>query len=59
MSEDGTRDVFGKYSTIRQIRVGNTNAARETVYVVYDDIFQVGFATENMNGFQVASPVCT
>lgn len=46
-------DIFGKYGSIRQIRLGNSNQTRGTAYVVYDDIFEAKTACENLNGLHV------
>eukprot|EP01086_Lenisia_limosa_P014447 TRINITY_DN44_c0_g1_i2.p2 TRINITY_DN44_c0_g1~~TRINITY_DN44_c0_g1_i2.p2 ORF type:complete len:123 (+),score=36.19 TRINITY_DN44_c0_g1_i2:85-453(+) len=46
-------DIFGKYGTVRQIRVGNAPRSRGTAYVAYDDIYQAKAALEGLQGYHV------
>jgi pre-mRNA branch site protein p14 len=34
-------DLFGRYGSIRQIRIGNEQKSRGTAFVVYDDVMDV------------------
>jgi pre-mRNA branch site protein p14 len=45
--------IFGKYGSIRQIRLGNQHNTRGTAFVVYDDIFDAKNAQESLSGFNV------
>ncbi|KXS21553.1 RNA-binding domain-containing protein [Gonapodya prolifera JEL478] len=46
-------DLFGKYGSIRQIRIGTAADTKGTAFVVYDDIFDAKTACEHLNGFNV------
>jgi pre-mRNA branch site protein p14 len=46
-------DIFGKYGSIRQIRLGNTQETRGTAFVVYEDIFDAKNACEHLSGFGI------
>lgn len=46
-------DIFGKYGSIYQIRIGNTPETRGRALVVYDDIHDAKQACEHLNGFNV------
>lgn len=35
-------DLFGRYGSIRQIRLGNEQKSRGTAFVVFDDVMDVG-----------------
>ena len=35
-------DLFGRYGSIRQIRIGNEQKTRGTAFVVFDDVMDVG-----------------
>lgn len=39
---DDLYDLFGRYGSIRQIRIGNEQKTRGTAFVVYDDVMDVG-----------------
>lgn len=34
-------DLFGRYGSIRQIRIGNEAKTKGTAFVVYDDVMDV------------------
>lgn len=34
-------DLFGRYGSIRQIRIGNEQKSRGTAFVVFDDVMDV------------------
>ena len=34
-------DLFGRYGSIRQIRIGNEQKTKGTAFVVYDDVMDV------------------
>lgn len=38
---DDLYDLFGRYGSIRQIRIGNEQKTRGTAFVVYDDVMDV------------------
>ena len=44
-------DLFGKYGSVRQVRVGNQQTTKGTAYVVYDDIFDAKNACEHLSGY--------
>ncbi|RUP51264.1 14 kDa subunit splicing factor 3b [Jimgerdemannia flammicorona] len=46
-------DIFGKYGSIRQIRVGTANDTRGTAFVVYEDIFDAKAACDHLQGFNI------
>ena len=47
-------DIFGKYGSIRQIRLGDADKeTKGTAFVVYEDIFDAKKAVENLSGFNV------
>ena len=48
-------DIFGKYGTIHQIRVGNTPETRGTAYVVYEEIFVAKNACDHLLGVNVSN----
>ncbi|EZG55391.1 putative RNA-binding protein [Gregarina niphandrodes] len=54
VSNDDLYDIFGKYGSIRQIRVGVAPNTKGTGYVVYDDICDAKNAVDHLNGFNVA-----
>ena len=58
---DELYDIFGKYGSIRQIRLGNSTTTRGSAFVVYDDVFDAKAAMEQLSGFNVAGRylVCT
>lgn len=37
-------DLFGRYGSIRQIRIGNEQKTKGTAFVVFDDVMDVRFA---------------
>ncbi|EJU06339.1 RNA-binding domain-containing protein [Dacryopinax primogenitus] len=46
-------DLFGRYGTIRQIRLGNEQKTRGTAFVVYDDVMDAKNALDHLNGFHL------
>eukprot|EP01059_Diplonema_ambulator_P030849 TRINITY_DN5459_c0_g1_i1.p1 TRINITY_DN5459_c0_g1~~TRINITY_DN5459_c0_g1_i1.p1 ORF type:complete len:129 (+),score=26.45 TRINITY_DN5459_c0_g1_i1:66-452(+) len=44
-------EVFGKFGTLRQVRVGNKAETKGTAFVVYDDIFDAKNACDHLAGF--------
>jgi len=46
-------DIFGKYGTIFQIRMGDKPDTRGTAFVVYDDIYDAKNAVDHLSGFNV------
>ncbi|KAF0987900.1 hypothetical protein HZS_587 [Henneguya salminicola] len=48
-------DIFGKYGSIYQIRLGSSVETRGTAYVIYDDIYDAKKACEQLSGFNVCN----
>jgi pre-mRNA branch site protein p14 len=46
-------DIFGKYGTIYQIRIGDKPDTRGTAFVIYDDIYDAKNAVDHLSGFNV------
>ncbi|TPX69016.1 hypothetical protein SpCBS45565_g02730 [Spizellomyces sp. 'palustris'] len=46
-------DLFGKYGSIRQIRVGTATDTKGTAFVVYEDIFDAKAACDHLSGFNI------
>ncbi|KAL2918862.1 Splicing factor 3B subunit 6 [Polyrhizophydium stewartii] len=46
-------DLFGKYGSIRQMRLGTAADTRGTAFVVYDDIFDAKAACDHLSGFNL------
>lgn len=38
-------DLFGRYGSIRQIRIGNEQKTKGTAFVVFDDVMDVGIVS--------------
>jgi len=38
-------DLFGRYGSIRQIRIGNEQKTKGTAFVVYEDVMEVSQAS--------------
>jgi len=55
ISSEEMYDIFGKYGTIRQIRLGSAKDTRGTAFVVYDDIYDAKTAVDHLSGFNVAN----
>ncbi len=51
ISTDELYGLFGKYGSIRQVRLGNSTTTRGNAFVVYDDIFDAKNACEHLSGF--------
>lgn len=49
---DDLYDLFGRYGSIRQIRIGNEQKTKGTAFVVYDDVMDVRwlFCMMNLHG---------
>jgi pre-mRNA branch site protein p14 len=41
-------DLFGRYGTIRQIRIGNEQKTKGTAFVVFDDVMDVGVSVHTV-----------
>lgn len=54
ISNDELYDIFGKFGTIQQIRIGNAVDTKGTAFVVYDDVFDAKAALDGLSGFNVA-----
>ncbi|KDQ08845.1 hypothetical protein BOTBODRAFT_69514 [Botryobasidium botryosum FD-172 SS1] len=50
---DDLYDLFGKYGTIRQVRLGNDPKTRGTAFVVFDDVMDAKNALDHLNGFHL------
>merc|ERR1711918_31789 len=50
---DRLYEIFGKYGSIRQIRMGNTKDTKGTAFVVYEDIFDAKAAHLHLSGFNI------
>ncbi|EDR12340.1 uncharacterized protein LACBIDRAFT_183183 [Laccaria bicolor S238N-H82] len=46
-------DLFGRYGSIRQIRIGNEAKTKGTAFVVYDDVMDAKNALDHLNGFHL------
>ncbi|CDR42933.1 hypothetical protein NBRC10512_003971 [Rhodotorula toruloides] len=46
-------DLFGKYGSIRQVRLGTEGKAKGTAYVVYEDVMDAKTAFDHLNGFHL------
>ncbi|KAL7282523.1 LOW QUALITY PROTEIN: hypothetical protein ACG7TL_003994 [Trametes sanguinea] len=46
-------DLFGRYGSIRQIRIGNDQKTRGTAFVVFDDVMDAKNALDHLNGFHL------
>tara|TARA_B110000211_G_scaffold150137_1_gene170789 strand:+ start:207 stop:473 length:267 start_codon:yes stop_codon:yes gene_type:complete len=53
IESDDLYTIFGKYGSIRQIRLGNAHNTRGTAFVVYDDIWDAKNAQESLSHFNV------
>lgn len=36
-------DLFGRYGSIRQVRIGNEQKTKGTAFVVFDDVMDVSY----------------
>jgi len=50
---DDLYDLFGRYGSIRQIRIGNEAKTKGTAFVVFDDVMDAKNALEHLNGFHL------
>ncbi|KAK9472448.1 uncharacterized protein V1510DRAFT_417543 [Dipodascopsis tothii] len=55
VTSDELYELFGKFGSIRQIRLGNTASTRGTAFVVYDEIQDAKMACEKLSGFNFQS----
>uniref|UniRef100_A0A0W0EZ88 Putative PEBP-like protein n=1 Tax=Moniliophthora roreri TaxID=221103 RepID=A0A0W0EZ88_MONRR len=46
-------DLFGRYGSIRQIRIGNEAKTKGTAFVVFDDVMDAKNALDHLNGFHL------
>ncbi|GMH93374.1 hypothetical protein TL16_g12612 [Triparma laevis f. inornata] len=46
-------EIFGKYGSLRQIRLGSSNDTRGTAFVIFDDIYDAKSAVDHLSGFNV------
>ncbi|EJD01571.1 pre-mRNA branch site protein p14 [Fomitiporia mediterranea MF3/22] len=50
---DDLYELFGRYGSIRQIRLGVESNTKGTAFVVYDDVTDAKNALEHLNGFHL------
>ncbi|KAF8307219.1 RNA-binding domain-containing protein [Clavulina sp. PMI_390] len=46
-------DLFGRYGSIRQVRLGNETKTKGTAFVVFDDVMDAKSALDHLNGFHL------
>ncbi|GAA5848346.1 hypothetical protein JCM8547_004485 [Rhodosporidiobolus lusitaniae] len=46
-------DLFGKYGSIRQVRLGREGKAKGTAFIVYEDVMDAKSAYDHLNGFHL------
>jgi len=46
-------DLFGRYGSIRQIRLGNEAKTKGTAFVVFEDVMDAKNALDHLNGFHL------
>jgi len=46
-------DLFGRYGSIRQIRLGNETKTKGTAFVVFEDVMDAKNALDHLNGFHL------
>ncbi|KAF5393103.1 hypothetical protein D9757_001340 [Collybiopsis confluens] len=46
-------DLFGRYGSIRQIRIGNEAKTKGTAFVVFEDVMDAKNALDHLNGFHL------
>jgi len=46
-------DLFGRYGSIRQIRLGTEAKTKGTAFVVFDDVMDAKNALDHLNGFHL------
>ena len=52
-------DLFGRYGSIRQVRIGNEAKTKGTAFVVFDDVMDVrGLLVFIPPTLRVAQPIC-
>jgi len=50
---DDLYELFGRYGSIRQVRIGNDPKTRGTAFVVYEDVMDAKNALDHLNGFHL------
>ena len=45
--------IFGRFGSIRQVRMGNTDKTRGTAFVVFDEMVSAKRANDKLTGFNV------
>ncbi|KAK9382848.1 splicing factor 3B subunit 6-like protein [Kockiozyma suomiensis] len=48
-------DLFGRFGSIRQIRLGNAQGTKGTAFVVYDELQDAKTACDKLSGFNFQS----
>ncbi|EPQ59099.1 RNA-binding domain-containing protein [Gloeophyllum trabeum ATCC 11539] len=46
-------ELFGRYGSIRQIRIGNEQKTKGTAFIVFDDVMDAKNALDHLNGFHL------
>ncbi|KAG8906999.1 hypothetical protein FRB99_005519 [Tulasnella sp. 403] len=50
---DDLYDLFGRYGSIRQVRLGNEPKTKGTAFVVFEDVMDAKNALDHLNGFHL------
>ncbi|GAA6004609.1 hypothetical protein JCM10207_000954 [Rhodosporidiobolus poonsookiae] len=50
---DDVYDLFGRYGSIRQVRLGREGKSKGTAFVVYEDVMDAKSAYDHLNGFHL------
>ncbi|THH12210.1 hypothetical protein EW145_g130 [Phellinidium pouzarii] len=53
ISGEDLYDLFGRYGSLRQVRLGNELKTKGTAFVVFDDVMDAKNALEHLNGFHL------
>lgn len=53
ISGDDLYDIFKKFGSVRQIRIGCEKKTRGSAFVVFEDLYDAKNALENLSGFNV------
>ncbi|KAG8865165.1 hypothetical protein FRB96_000054 [Tulasnella sp. 330] len=46
-------DLFGRYGSLRQVRIGNEAKTKGTAFVVFEDVMDAKNALDHLNGFHL------
>ncbi|KAF8742447.1 hypothetical protein AX14_004316 [Amanita brunnescens Koide BX004] len=50
---DDLYELFGRYGSIRQLRIGNEPKTKGTAFVVFEDVMDAKNALDHLNGFHL------